>query len=169
MKIDYQEVRAIPIALVLEHYDVELQERTVSGDVKLVGRCPIHTDGKPARNRNHFQATIESDNRGLENTFHCFACEARGSVIDLVVLMEKLVAVDSVDWEQVSEDRKSGSQRNWCPLDRLNLASRLLHTWFLEGQAKAAPSKPPPLRLVAKADESDAKDSEAVSGPVEKT
>lgn len=141
MRIDYQKVKAIAFEELLAHYNVELKPKAVSGDQKLVGRCPIHTDGVQVRNRNHFQVTVRSDRPGLGNTFHCFACGARGSVIDFTVLMEKLVDVESVDWEQVGEDRRARSKRNWCPTEKLKLASRLLHVWFLEdAPAKKASS-----------------------------
>lgn len=132
-RIDYKQIRSIPFSRVLAHYEVRLQEKNVSGDQKLVGRCPIHTNGHQERGKNHFQTTVRSDSPGLENTFHCFSCGACGSVVDFVILMEKLIDVEDVDWEEVSEARKNKTGWNWVPTGKLKLASRLLHAWETPG------------------------------------
>lgn len=140
-KIDYKAVKAISPRLVLSHYGVQLTEKVVSGELKLVGRCPIHTDGEQLR-RNHFQFCLDSPRRPATNGhFMCFSCGARGTIVDFVVLMEKLVDPAAVDWHKVAESRKaaqgSASSRrtsakwNWCDEESLKLASTLLHRWFL--------------------------------------
>ena len=143
MKIDYAAVKAIPFPLVLEHYGVKLTEKRHGDDLKLEGRCPIHTDGTQEKKRNHFQATIASKSQNLVGTFHCFSCGARGTVIDFVVLMEKLVDVEDVDWVQVSESRKQGKADNWCDTESLKLASSLLNKWFLAKNGDKRPSTIP--------------------------
>lgn len=133
MKIEYSKVKAIPFSKVLDRYPNDLREANVANDLKLVGHCPLcHPNGGKKPKNNQFQVTIQSKNTELINTFHCFSCHARGTIIDFVILKEGIIDPESVDWEQVEESRKSGSKWNWAKTADLKEASQLLHNWFIE-------------------------------------
>lgn len=44
-------------------------------------------------------------------------------MIDFVVLMEKLVRYQDVDWQEVKAKRESGEKFNWCPIEKLSVLS----------------------------------------------
>lgn len=67
--------RAVSLEAVLGHYQVDLRRR---GD-QLQGCCPIHQ----GRRDDSFRAHL------TRNVFHCFACQARGNVLDFVAAMER--------------------------------------------------------------------------------
>jgi DNA primase len=68
--------RAVPLVAVLEHYRIHKLRR--SGRDQLRGRCPLH--GGEGRETFHVNPA--------EQVFHCFACGAGGSVLDLVARLE---------------------------------------------------------------------------------
>jgi hypothetical protein len=144
-RIDYKQVKDIPFVSVLSHYGVTLTEKMISGDQKLQGYCPIcHREKQQNPRKNQFQVTIKSQkNPRTENTFKCFTdvCGAHGTVVDFVVLMEKLVDYQNVDWTEVTRRRKEKDGWNWCPEEKLKLATQLLYTWFLENNDSQKPSK----------------------------
>jgi len=74
--VDFSAVkRAVSLETVLGHYQVDLRRR---GD-QLQGCCPIHQ----GRRDDSFRAHL------TRNVFHCFACQARGNVLDFVAAMER--------------------------------------------------------------------------------
>lgn len=75
-RLDFKSIkRRVTLASVLRHYNVELRR---SGKDQYRGRCPIHGgDGDDA-----FHVNVE------RNIFHCFACDAGGTVLDFVAAME---------------------------------------------------------------------------------
>ena len=68
--------QAVSLEAVLRHYQVPGLRR--HGD-QWEGRCPIHG----GRREDSFRASLN------KNVFHCFACQARGNVLDFVAAMEK--------------------------------------------------------------------------------
>lgn len=68
--------QAVPLVAVLEHYRINELRR--SGRDQLRGRCPLH--GGEGRESFHVNTA--------EQVFHCFACGAGGSVLDLVAAVE---------------------------------------------------------------------------------
>jgi DNA primase len=75
--VDFSAVkRAVSLEAVLRHYQVPGLRRQRD---QLLGCCPIH-DGK---RDDSFRAHL------TKNGFHCFACQARGNVLDFVAAMEK--------------------------------------------------------------------------------
>jgi DNA primase len=75
--VDFSAVkRAVNLATVLGHYQVQGLRRC--GD-QLQGCCPIHR----GRRDDSFRAHL------TRNVFHCFACQARGNVLDFVAAMER--------------------------------------------------------------------------------
>lgn len=76
--LDVGEVKdRLPIAYVLERYDVGLDE---AADGRLHGLCPFHEDSDPS---------LDVYGEHLER-FGCFACGAGGDVVDLVQRLEGL-------------------------------------------------------------------------------
>jgi DNA primase len=75
-RLDFKSIkRRVTLASVLRHYNVELRR---SGKDQYRGCCPIHGgDGDDA-----FHVNVE------RNIFHCFACDAGGTVLDFVAAME---------------------------------------------------------------------------------
>src|ERR1700680_217568 len=68
--------RGVKLEVLLRHYHVKLRR---SGKDQYRGRCPIHRgDGRDA-----FQVNL------ARNIFHCFACGAGGTVLDLVAAMDR--------------------------------------------------------------------------------
>jgi DNA primase len=140
----YADVKALPFeVLLLDHYGIRLEHKVIKGEEKLIGSCPIHKHaGEPNPRSNQFQVTVKALERPkTNNTFHCFGCGARGTIVDFVVLMEKLVRYDSIDWTEVRVKRESGEDYNWVPTEKLKLASQLISTWFLEGDEHKKPEK----------------------------
>jgi DNA primase len=76
--IDFEAIKhRVPIAAALERYGVQGLRR--SGKAHLRGRCPLHAgDGRD---------TFHVDT--AQQVFHCFACQAGGSVLDLVAAIER--------------------------------------------------------------------------------
>lgn len=66
----------VALTAVLEHYQWKCLRR--HGD-RVQGRCPIH--------RGRREDTFHADLR--QQGFHCFSCQAHGSVLDLVAAMER--------------------------------------------------------------------------------
>jgi DNA primase len=75
--VNFQKVKqAVSMETVLRHYQITgLRQR---GD-QVQGRCPIHGGERTDSFRAHL----------VRNVFHCFACQAKGSVLDLVAALEK--------------------------------------------------------------------------------
>ena len=91
--VDFKAVKqSVTMEQILGRYGVKLKE---SGK-ELRGRCPIHQgDGTDS-----FHANTE------KNAFHCFSCQAKGNVLDLVAAIEKCSVRDAAlklkDWFPVS-------------------------------------------------------------------
>ena len=88
--------RMVPLAAVLEHYRINELRR--SGRDQLRGRCPLH--GGEGRETFHVNTA--------EQVFHCFACGAGGSVLDLVAKIEgcglREAAQKLSDWRSVTDN-----------------------------------------------------------------
>jgi len=75
--IDFDAIkRRIPMTVVLEHY--RIANLRVSGKAHLRGRCPLHGG----------QGTQTFHVDTAQQVFHCFSCQAGGSVLDLVMAIE---------------------------------------------------------------------------------
>ena len=75
--IDFEVIkRRVPITAAIDHYRIDGLRR--SGKAHLRGRCPLHRGEGPD--------TFHVDT--VEQVFHCFSCQAGGSVIDFVAAME---------------------------------------------------------------------------------
>ena len=75
--LDFRSIkREVKLESVLRHYRVELRR---SGKDQYRGRCPIHR----GEGREAFHVNL------ARNVFHCFACGAGGTVLDLVAAMER--------------------------------------------------------------------------------
>jgi DNA primase len=75
--VDFEAIkRSVPITAALEHY--RIQGLKHSGQAHLRGRCPLHVG--EGRETFHVDTAIQ--------VFHCFACRAGGSVLDLVMAIE---------------------------------------------------------------------------------
>ena len=91
--VDFKAVKqSVTMEQILGRYGVKLKK---SGK-ELRGRCPIHQgDGTDS-----FHANTE------KNAFHCFSCQAKGNVLDLVAAIEKCSVRDAAlklkDWFPVS-------------------------------------------------------------------
>src|ERR1039458_4739084 len=91
--VDFKAVKqSVTMEQILGRYAVKLKK---SGK-ELRGRCPIHQgDGTDS-----FHANTE------KNAFHCFSCQAKGNVLDLVAAIEKCSVRDAAlklkDWFPVS-------------------------------------------------------------------
>jgi len=68
--------RRVPMSAVLEHYRIEGLK--VSGKAHLRGRCPLH--GGEGTQTFHVDTA--------QQVFHCFSCQAGGSVLDFVMAIE---------------------------------------------------------------------------------
>jgi DNA primase len=66
----------VPMSAVLDHYRIQNLRR--SGRDHLRGRCPLHS----GEGRETFHVDT------AEQVFHCFSCQAGGSVLDLVMAIE---------------------------------------------------------------------------------
>ena len=74
--LDFKSIkRRVTLEFVLRHYHVTLRR---SGKDQYRGCCPIHRGD----DRDAFQVNL------ARNIFHCFACGAGGTVLDLVAAME---------------------------------------------------------------------------------
>lgn len=75
--VDFTAIKqSIALAPLLQHYHVKLRR---SGSDQYRGCCPIHG----GEGRDAFHANLR------KNVFHCFACGAGGTVLDLVAAMER--------------------------------------------------------------------------------
>jgi DNA primase len=75
--IDFETIkRRVPITTALERYGIQGLRR--SGKTHLRGQCPLH--GGEGQDTFHVDTA--------EQVFHCFSCQAGGSVLDLVSAME---------------------------------------------------------------------------------
>jgi DNA primase len=75
--IDFDAIkRRVPISAVLEHY--RIAGLKVSGKAHLRGRCPLH--------RGESSQSFHVDT--AQQVFHCFSCQAGGSVLDLIMAIE---------------------------------------------------------------------------------
>lgn len=77
-KVDFNHVRSrADFIRVLAHYDLEAKPESKPGQVKAL--CPFHEDTRPS-----LKVNID------RNIFHCFACGAKGNVLEFVRDMEYL-------------------------------------------------------------------------------
>ena len=75
--LNFRQIKeAVTIGAVLQHYEWKCLRRR--GD-HVAGRCPIHGG--------HGEESFHADLRN--NGFHCFSCQAHGSVLDLVAKVER--------------------------------------------------------------------------------
>ncbi|HTG63026.1 MAG TPA: CHC2 zinc finger domain-containing protein [Terriglobia bacterium] len=75
--VDFSAVkRRVSLEAVLRHYQIPGLRRQRD---QLQGRCPIHRGHRDDSFRAHL----------TNNVFHCFACQARGNVLDFVAAMEQ--------------------------------------------------------------------------------
>lgn len=92
-RIDFQELREqLEIGKVLEHYQIELETLEGNPD-QLKGICPL-TDHEGEKTRKQF-----SLNQKLK-VFQCHGCKARGSILDLICLMEGCDPMVGVEFRQ---------------------------------------------------------------------
>ena len=78
-RIDFKTVRSqADFSTVLTAYDIELvKDGSQAGQFKAL--CPFHEDTRPSLKVNT-----------AKNIFHCFACEAKGNILEFVAQMEGL-------------------------------------------------------------------------------
>ncbi len=69
----------VSIRQVLEHYELVEGLRPQRGGDELVGLCPLHQEEKGS-----FHVSLS------KNAFHCFGCQRKGNILDLVVYIEGL-------------------------------------------------------------------------------
>src|SRR3989339_337032 len=74
--------RNISIEALCQERGIDLKKH---GSRDLIGKCPFHEDKNPS-----FVVTPE------KNLFHCLGCDAGGSVIDLVMKLDKIEFRDAV-------------------------------------------------------------------------
>lgn len=75
--VDFRAIKeAVSLEAVLEHYEVKNLRRRRD---RLEGCCPLHRGER----EDAFQASLS------KNVFHCFACDAKGNVLDFVAAMER--------------------------------------------------------------------------------
>lgn len=97
--LDFKSIkRTVNLESVLRHYHVELRR---SGKDQYRGCCPIHC----GEGREAFHVNL------ARNVFHCFACDAGGTVLDFVAAMEGCSLVEAARKLQAmacsSDPRKS--------------------------------------------------------------
>jgi len=81
--LDFKSIkRTVKLESVLRHYHVELRR---SGKDQYRGCCPIHR----GEGREAFHVNL------ARNIFHCFACDAGGTVLDFVAAMEDCSLVEA--------------------------------------------------------------------------
>ncbi len=82
-ELDFQSIkRSVTMESVLRHYRVDLRR---SGTDQYRGCCPIHGgEGQDA-----FHVNLQ------RNIFHCFACNAGGTVLDFVAAMERCSVLEA--------------------------------------------------------------------------
>lgn len=76
-RLDFKQIRAdAEFATVLASYDIDLQkDGTQPGQHKAL--CPFHDDSRPSLKVNTER-----------NIYHCFACDAKGNILDFVMEMD---------------------------------------------------------------------------------
>src|ERR1051325_10868428 len=75
--LDFETIKnRVPMTAVLDHY--RIQDLRRSGRDHLRGHCPLHS----GEGRETFHVNT------AEQVFHCFSCQAGGSVLDLVMAIE---------------------------------------------------------------------------------
>ena len=98
--VDFKAVKAhATFAAVLAHY--ELQDAFAQRGDGLIGRCCLGK--KPHGKKDSLNINTE------KNTFKCFACHKRGSVIDFVRFIEGMELIDAA--KQVMTIMESGQQQ----------------------------------------------------------
>jgi DNA primase len=76
-RLNFQTIKnRVPMTAVLDHY--RIQDLRRSGRNHLRGRCPLHS----GEGRETFHVDT------ADQVFHCFSCQAGGSVLDLVMAIE---------------------------------------------------------------------------------
>lgn len=89
---------------VLAHYGLEFKPR----GAELVGQCPFHDDKEPS-----FAVNVE------KRVFNCFGCEAKGNVLDFVMLKEDVgvrkAAKLVMDWCGLNGSRNGDSNGGTQP------------------------------------------------------
>jgi DNA primase len=76
--VDFLAIKeAVSLEAVLEHYELKNLRRHRQD--QLQGCCPLHGGER----KDAFQANLR------KNVFHCFACDAKGNVLDFVAAMER--------------------------------------------------------------------------------
>lgn len=113
--LDFKSIkRRVKLESVLRHYHVELRQ---SGKSQYRGCCPIHR----GEGREAFHVNL------ARNLFHCFACDAGGTVLDFVAAMEgcslveaarKLQAMtcSSDPWKSTPNGKELVTKRRRAPL-----------------------------------------------------
>lgn len=96
MRVNFAEVRNIPVAAVLAHYHVEVRKRS---NTELVARCPFpsHKETKH-KNDNPTLAISTEKNRWYCHSDQCRALSNKpkgGDCIDVVAMMENLTPIDA--------------------------------------------------------------------------
>lgn len=82
-RLDFKSIKStVRLESVLRHYHVELRR---SGKDQYRGCCPIHR----GEGREAFHVNL------ARNVFHCFACDAGGTVLDFVAAMEGCSLVEA--------------------------------------------------------------------------
>jgi DNA primase len=110
--LDFEIIKnRVPMTAVLAHY--RIQDLRRSGRNHLRGRCPLHS----GEGRETFHVDT------AEQVFHCFSCQAGGSVLDLVMAIEG------------------------CGLRQ---AAQRLSSWSVASAAEAEPCSPPVKATVTK-------------------
>ena len=113
--LDFQTVKnRVPMTAVLDHYGI--QDLRPSGRNHLRGRCPLHS----GEERKTFQVDT------AEQVFHCFSCQAGGSVLDLVTAIEgcglRQAAERVLAWSAATETATAVSL--WSPPMKATVTKR---------------------------------------------
>ena len=81
--VDFQELKdRVPMAQVVEHYQLANTLRSRKGGDELAGLCPFH--GSAKRRDDPFRISLS------KNNFNCFQCKRGGNILDLVAEMEEV-------------------------------------------------------------------------------
>jgi DNA primase len=110
--LDFKSIqRAVRLESVLRHYRVELRP---SGKDQYRGWCPIHHgDGRDA-----FHVNLARD------VFHCFSCDAGGTVLDFVAAMEGCSLFEAARRIQEITRSPSSSDLSRSPSNRKELVTK---------------------------------------------
>jgi DNA primase len=137
MKSNWVDFKAIKqsatIEQVLGRYGVKLRQ---SGK-ELRGPCPIHK----GQGQNTFHANVE------KNAFHCFSCQAKGNVLDLVAALEKCSVRDAAlklqQWFQPASANAEPTAAGTSPPPEPGPELATKET----AEDRGEPNKPLPFRL----------------------